>query len=489
MRAIDCVRAFAVLAVLSMSDAHTATFEIINENAPGVGFSDNAPANGAAGDNGATSLGEQRLRVIQRAAEIWSEILVSDVPIRVAVRMIDQACTSEGTTLASAGPVSLAINFPGAPRANTAYHIAQANALAGADLAAGSNDINMNFNLALDAGCSATSAGWWYGIDPDVLPPTDRTAMLPVALHEFAHGLGFSAQVNLNTGEYASSSPTVWASHLYDLQSMKHWRVMTAAERAISARNDPYLVWSGSGTNRAAVAFLTGAPALRFATTRGAIDEVTELGQAEFGASYPTAPLDGRIVLVNDGVAAPGDTMGTFHDGCESPFANGQRLAGRIALIDRGLCPFVDKARHAQMHGAIAVLIANNVEGAPPNMAGADPTITIPVVAITRDTGRRLKRGLFRPHVKASLAQTEALAGVAQGCLRMYAPAEAEPGSSVSHFHPAAFPSLLMEPSITRGLFDEVDLTSWFLDDIGWPTTLVSFGTPRPDPCVVRPVP
>lgn len=490
MKTVDRMRFVPVaLALMAAANVRAATIEIINENTPGTGFSDSAAAAAAAGDNGADTLGEQRLRVVQRAAEIWGAVLHSDVPIRVAVRMIDQPCSSDGTVLASAGPVSLAYNFPNAPRANTAYHIAQANALAGTDLAPESNDVNVNFNLALDAGCSASAVGWWYGIDPDTPVPANRTPMLPVALHELAHGLGFSAQINLDTGEYASSAPTVWANHLYDLQSMKHWRSMTAAERVVSARNDPNLVWSGSNTNRYARGVLTGAPALRLATVRGGVDDVTDLGFAEFGAPFPDAPLDGWAVLVNDGIAATDETPGTPHDGCETPFVNGHRLAGRIALIDRGLCPFVDKARHAQQHGAVAAIIVNNVGGAPPGMAGADPTITIPVVSVSRETGRRMKRGLLRPRLTLGLVQTDELAGVAQGCVRMYAPAESEPGSSVSHFHPAAFPGLLMEPSITRGLFDDLDLTSRFLSDIGWQTSDIDIGTPPPDPCVAQPLP
>src|SRR5690606_27942943 len=168
--------------------------------------------------------------------------------------------------------------------------------------------------------------------------------------------------------------------------TMKHWRSMTPAERIVSARNDPHLVWTGRSVNRFSSLELTGAPALRYGPTRDRIDDLTDLGLAQFGAAFPTSPLSGHVIAVNDGIAAAsGDAAGTVHDGCEFPFRNGARLAGRIALVDRGLCPFVDKARHAQRHGAIAVIVANNVDGAPPGMAGSDPEITIPVVAVTRN--------------------------------------------------------------------------------------------------------
>lgn len=490
------MRTFALRAVAALAAAtapfaaQAATIEIVNRNTGTTGFSDPSPANAVAGANGAATLGEQRLAVIRRAAQIWGQILHSDVPIRVAVQMVDQDCGDDGTTLASAGPVDLAANFPNAPRADTAYHIALANSLAGRDLVPERDDIVANFNLRIDAGCRDGTAGWWYGLDPEAPVPADRIALLPVALHELAHGLGFSAQVNLDTGRYAGSAPPVWANFLYDLALMRHWRAMTAAERATSARNDPHLVWSGSHVNGQSRQYLTGAPVLRMnrGRDRGVPEEITTLGSADFGAPFPDAPLEARVVQVNDGVAANiPEGAGTIRDGCEFPFRNGERLAGAIALVDRGLCPFVDKARHAQQHGAIAVIVVNNVEGDPPGMAGADPTITIPVVSVRREEGARMRRDQLRPQLRIAFGQTGALAGTTQGCVRMYAPAESEPGSSVSHFHRAAFPDLLMEPSITRGQFDDLDLTIPLFLDIGWNRGSTSF--PPPNPCQVRPLP
>ena len=63
---------------------------------------------------------------------------------------------------------------------------------------------------------------------------------------------------------------------------------------------------------------------------------------------------------------------------------DGRAVAGRIALLDRGTCGFVVKAKNAQNAGAIAVVIADNVAGSPPpGMAGVDPTVVIPAVRIT----------------------------------------------------------------------------------------------------------
>jgi hypothetical protein len=54
------------------------------------------------------------------------------------------------------------------------------------------------------------------------------------------------------------------------------------------------------------------------------------------------------------------------------------------------------------------------------------------------------------------------------GQVQMYTPNPYRPGSSVSHYNTAAFPNLLMEPSINAGLPLTLDLTRQQMRDIGW---------------------
>jgi hypothetical protein len=49
-------------------------------------------------------------------------------------------------------------------------------------------------------------------------------------------------------------------------------------------------------------------------------------------------------------------------DGC-SGITNGDALAGKIALIQRGACAFVEKVLNAQNMGAAAVIIYNDRDG------------------------------------------------------------------------------------------------------------------------------
>ncbi len=77
---------------------------------------------------------------------------------------------------------------------------------------------------------------------------------------------------------------------------------------------------------------------------------------------------------------------------CE-PVQNASKLAGRIALVDRGICYFIDKVKALQAAGAIGVIVVNNVDGPPVGMAGVGDasSITIPAVMIGKDAGDLLK--------------------------------------------------------------------------------------------------
>lgn len=99
-------------------------------------------------------------------------------------------------------------------------------------------------------------------------------------------------------------------------------------------------------------------------------------------------PVTGQVIYYND------DAAGNTHYACNPP-ANS--ISGKVALIDRGfggaVCtatvPFVTKIKNAQNAGAIAVIMVNNVAGAPITMGATtpDPTITIPAVMISQSDG------------------------------------------------------------------------------------------------------
>ena len=105
---------------------------------------------------------------------------------------------------------------------------------------------------------------------------------------------------------------------------------------------------------------------------------------AAFGPAPSVVGVSGAVVLVNDGAGASNT------DGCE-PFT---LPTGAIALVDRGNCEFQLKAQNAQNAGASAVIVVNNVAGAPSTMGGTNPAIAIPAVMVSLADGTTIKAGL-----------------------------------------------------------------------------------------------
>ena len=105
---------------------------------------------------------------------------------------------------------------------------------------------------------------------------------------------------------------------------------------------------------------------------------------ASFGPDPDEAGLAGPVVLVNDGSTNP-------TEGC-APLVDFP--TGAIALVDRGNCAFTEKVRYAQDAGAVAVIVANNVPGAPIEMGGSDPEVTIPAVMVSLTDGATIRSGL-----------------------------------------------------------------------------------------------
>ncbi|KAL1503384.1 hypothetical protein AB1Y20_011435 [Prymnesium parvum] len=67
-------------------------------------------------------------------------------------------------------------------------------------------------------------------------------------------------------------------------------------------------------------------------------------------------------------------------------------LSGKIALIGRGTCDFIEKTLHAQAAGAVAVVIVNTDSDGVINMAGtSEETISIPTVMVSHEDGQSWK--------------------------------------------------------------------------------------------------
>jgi subtilisin family serine protease len=89
--------------------------------------------------------------------------------------------------------------------------------------------------------------------------------------------------------------------------------------------------------------------------------------------------------------------------------------SGAVALVQRGTCAASLKAQNAQAAGASAVVVWNNVPGAPPDFSfGGGAPVTVPTLTISRDSGSALSAAVaagpvtvtIDPAASTSLADT-----------------------------------------------------------------------------------
>lgn len=461
----------ACLALLLCSTSWgAATITIVNGDPAGVGFNDATPATPVGGNTG-TTLGAQRLNAFQAAASKWGETLDSNVPIRVLATWEALPCTDGAAVLGSAGALEVFSDFPGAPQPNAWFGKAETNKLIGFDADPEVPDIRARFNVNLGQPGCFTGSPFYLGLDNNHGPNTD---LVTVLLHEFAHGLGFQTYTDDETGELLAGIPSIWDYFLLDTTTGKVWKDMSNAERAASAVKSGKLVWNGvQVTNAAQIVLQPGTPILTVLTP-ASVAGVYQVGTASFGPPLTSPGLTGEVMPVVD-------TPPDIGLAC-SPLSviNARAVRGKIALVDRGVCAFVVKARNVQDAGAIGLIVADNVAGAPPpGLGGSDPGIFIPAVRITLEDGRALKQAIARrtrthSGLFANLGVNLAVRAGTDllGRVLMYAPRPNQPGSSVSHYDTSATPNQLMEPAINADLTHEVkppyDLTYPLLKDIGW---------------------
>jgi len=102
-------------------------------------------------------------------------------------------------------------------------------------------------------------------------------------------------------------------------------------------------------------------------------------GPANFGPPLDETGISGDLAAAEPAVAC-------------TPIENS--LAGKIALVDRGMCTFDTKALFAQQAGAIGMIVANNREGPLPFLSGQDSGVLIPSIGILQSEGETLRAGM-----------------------------------------------------------------------------------------------
>lgn len=176
------------------------------------GFSDNAARSPVRGNTG-TTLGQQRQLAVSEAARLLAEQLKPAAPIRVQACWASLEFTSNGGTLAQAGPTGLFISdtFSASdgglqPQLTFVKHRQTIYSKAAIAHQAGTRscgvfsdactgyDVRITFNLAPDQS-SQTNRRFDYGFTSE---GSASSSFISTAMHEIAHGLGFVGLVDLS---------------------------------------------------------------------------------------------------------------------------------------------------------------------------------------------------------------------------------------------------------------------------------------------------
>ncbi|HEX2642779.1 MAG TPA: PA domain-containing protein [Thermoanaerobaculia bacterium] len=460
---------FALCALLVAPAVQATTITVINLDGPNEGYNDPTPVAPVGGNTGTTK-GQQRLIAVQFAADVWASILQSAAPIIIDSQFNSLACNATSAVLASAGAQQVFSGFTNAEIPGIWYHVALANKLAGGDLAPGplgttADDIFAQFNSDLDNPVCLGLQSFYYGLDN--IHGTD-TDLVATAIHEIGHGLGFANFANELSGTLLAGRGDIFSQYTLDTQVHQTWNQMaTNAERVASALRTNRIVWNGRNAKLAGAEYLApGTPLVRFNSP--AIADM-RVGEAQFGPLLSSPGVTGDIALAIDADEDGAGTVATTTDGCSAITSN---VAGKIAMVDRGNCTFVVKAKSVQDAGAIGLIVADNAAGSPPaGMSGVDPLVVIPTVRITRVNGNEVRAALGVGTVNATigidLTLKQGLERTTGGVL-LNAPDPATTGSSISHWDTIAFPNLTMEPAISRDLTHGADITVDHFVDLGW---------------------
>ena len=137
---------------------------------------------------------------------------------------------------------------------------------------------------------------------------------------------------------------------------------MSDAQRQASAVNTGHLTWSGNAVRNHVPDFLAPRAVADGSTLPPRSRDRSTTGPPRSGRRSRAVRSAARWSEVDD-------RIGDRYDASEA-IVNGDRLRGRIALVDRGGTPFVAKTRAAEAAEAIAVVVVDDRDEDPPTLLG-----------------------------------------------------------------------------------------------------------------------
>jgi hypothetical protein len=138
------------------------------------------------------------------AASLWAKAINSSQPIRIEATWKSLS----GNTLAQSGTTQISKNFTNAPYSNVWYPIALAEAISRREL--NRTDIKYEIQVNLNS-----NVNWYLGTDAKA--QAGRFDLVTVALHEIAHGLGFTSTFEVIQNNTQGQWGTSGSAYIYDL--------------------------------------------------------------------------------------------------------------------------------------------------------------------------------------------------------------------------------------------------------------------------------
>lgn len=342
---------FIPLAILSVASAK-ADIIIVNGDSYNEGLNDRTVVTSVGGNPG-TTVGEQRLKVFEKAAEILNASLDVTAPVKVQAAFNSMSCNSREGELGYAGPEGIEYSLEG----QSAIPHALYNQLVGEDVDPDTSEIYARFNSSIDNNDNCLSdTNWYYGFDA---PEGYDISLLTVVLHEITHGLGFLSFFPQDGGFGA-----LWndgfnnLTELYDPFSRNLLNAETGEylidqaknDRYLSLRNTSNLVWDGSYVNSKATNLTEGVNN----------DHVQIYAPASYERGSSTSHFDTAL--------SPNELM-------EPTYAEFEDNAGLAleALLDIGWQPNPDNLpNYAPVLDAIGALALNEDSSLAVDLSGSD---------------------------------------------------------------------------------------------------------------------
>jgi len=157
------------------------------------------------------------------------------------------------------------------------------------------------------------------------------------------------------------------------------------------------VVVASAGNSGHDAAYVTGSPAVApgVISVAASIDDGVELlglavnSPEEVAGEYEAAESAIGVPLAEVGPITEDLVVADPLLACDD-VQNEDEMAGKIAFVQRGVCPFSDKHLNVQAAGAVGIVVFNNVEGDPIVMGGDSTDIEIPGLMISLEDGQIL---------------------------------------------------------------------------------------------------